>query len=230
MKKPETPSISPAVVAVAVCATTAVIVASAQDHAVQSLSDWVYRYQTLLGSLAAIIAAYVTIVQMRASDIRQEERHRELIGLGATKDKLAIERFKHTSLRLAKYCSDAIVRFNEYDNTSSEWDRESFRRFRDSIHGALTALEALDDPSFQEVRHLAPADVAWSRHGVRLALESVIELTVKNAGLRTLDFNFEITRSWYLQGAGEALRIAETSLRRFSDACESWSKSFEEPA
>ena len=230
MKKFEIPSISPAIIAVAVCMGTVVTIASVQDAEVQTFSEWVYRYQTLLGSLAAIVAAYVTIVQMRASDMRQEERHRELIGLNEAKDILAIQRFQHTSLRLAKYCSDAIARFNEYDNRSSEWDRESFRRFQDGIHGALAALEALDDASFQEVRHLAPAEVAWSRQGVRLALESVIQLTVKDYGLRTLDFSFETAQAWYLRGAGDALRIAETSLRRLSDACERWSNSFQQNA
>lgn len=62
------------------------------------LKDW----QTLITGLLAIFAAYITVLQMRISDERAEERHRDLMGLSLRKD---ISRF---------------VQFRERHNTEIE--------------------------------------------------------------------------------------------------------------
>jgi hypothetical protein len=57
---------------------------------------WLYRYQTILAGILAIVAAGWTVVEMRRSDDRQERRHGELVKLGVRADGLKAARAAHT--------------------------------------------------------------------------------------------------------------------------------------
>jgi hypothetical protein len=42
-------------------------------------TEWAYHFQALIGGVFAVVAAFVTVSQMRASDLSAEERHTELL-------------------------------------------------------------------------------------------------------------------------------------------------------
>ncbi|PND26781.1 hypothetical protein [Sinorhizobium sp. M4_45] len=57
-----------------------------------TLVQWVYDYQTLIGGLFAIAAAYVTVVHMRASDYDNDRRHEDLMALSLRSERLQLDR------------------------------------------------------------------------------------------------------------------------------------------
>ncbi|WPJ67940.1 hypothetical protein AUSSIE_17 [Sinorhizobium phage Aussie] len=63
---------------------------------------WIKDYQTLLGGAFAIIAALVTVIQMRKSDAKSEARHRELVVLQLRADRLALDRLFHGAEELRR--------------------------------------------------------------------------------------------------------------------------------
>lgn len=52
----------------------------------------VFHYQTLITGILAIVAAVLTVAQMRASDRKSDERHRQLMLLSTRADALRVER------------------------------------------------------------------------------------------------------------------------------------------
>jgi hypothetical protein len=70
--------------------------------------NFIYDFQTLIGGGAAIIAAWVTVHQMRITDQKSESRHEELIALQMRADRLRVERMLHPSLNNLKLRYEAI--------------------------------------------------------------------------------------------------------------------------
>ncbi|MEP1206356.1 MAG: hypothetical protein ABJM29_17375 [Rhizobiaceae bacterium] len=68
-----------AAILIALCVTTVVVVFFPEGH---PLNDWLYRWSTLVGGLAAVVAAFVTVSEMRMSQVEQSQNHRELVALG----------------------------------------------------------------------------------------------------------------------------------------------------
>ncbi|MBZ9659482.1 hypothetical protein LB523_10535 [Mesorhizobium sp. ESP-6-4] len=56
------------------------------------ITDWLYRWSTLITGVAAVAAAVMTIRQMQQTDEAQEDRHRQLVGLSLRADQLRAER------------------------------------------------------------------------------------------------------------------------------------------
>ncbi|RVG94862.1 hypothetical protein CN221_14900 [Sinorhizobium meliloti] len=88
----EKPPISPFFAALAVIACVVIFVASISDGEVVSVETWVYRYQALIGGLAAIFAAYFTVAQMRLSDTKSDRRHEDVLALTLRTDALRLDR------------------------------------------------------------------------------------------------------------------------------------------
>lgn len=53
---------------------------------------WLYRYQTIIAGILAIVAAGWTVVEMRRTDVRQQYRHDELMSLNLRADRLRARR------------------------------------------------------------------------------------------------------------------------------------------
>ncbi|MER8867097.1 hypothetical protein NKI19_25900 [Mesorhizobium sp. M0751] len=53
---------------------------------------WLYRYQTMIAGILAIIAAGWTVFEMRRSDERQQQRHDDLVALTLRADGAAVRR------------------------------------------------------------------------------------------------------------------------------------------
>jgi hypothetical protein len=60
--------------------------------------NFIYDFQTLIGGGAAIVAAWLTVRQMRITDEKSEARHRELVSLQIRADRLRVERLLYPSL------------------------------------------------------------------------------------------------------------------------------------
>lgn len=61
---------------------------------------FVYKFQTLITGIFAIIAALITVRTMRITDERQELRHRELISLNLRRDRMRVRRAADPQLDL----------------------------------------------------------------------------------------------------------------------------------
>ncbi|WP_166478452.1 hypothetical protein [Rhizobium leguminosarum] len=57
-----------------------------------ALATFIKEYQTLITGIVAVVAAYVTVRQMRATDVEAQRRHEETSQLMIRADKLRIER------------------------------------------------------------------------------------------------------------------------------------------
>lgn len=87
------PAISPLAMAILIVICVFVFVPIVfQERASNALAEWVYDYQTLIGGLFAIAAAYVTVVHMRASDYDNDRRHEDLMALSFRSDYLRLDR------------------------------------------------------------------------------------------------------------------------------------------
>ncbi|MEY9717881.1 hypothetical protein ABIA22_000371 [Sinorhizobium fredii] len=78
-----------------IVAASAAIFAATIAEPVAGVADfgsWVDKNQTLITGAFALLAAYLTIAQMRASDDENERRHRQLFGMALRSDFLRIHR------------------------------------------------------------------------------------------------------------------------------------------
>lgn len=64
----------------------------AVDGKIKSYYDFLKDFQTLLGGLFAIVAAYLTIGEMRLNELNSEKRHRDSIRMTGLGDQRRIER------------------------------------------------------------------------------------------------------------------------------------------
>jgi len=78
--------------AVAVAVATALVVPTYIGGTTDPWGQFIFNYQTLITGLAAVGAATWTISVMEKTDLRQENRHRELIELSLRSDRLKLER------------------------------------------------------------------------------------------------------------------------------------------
>lgn len=96
-------------------------------------AKWIYDFQSLFGGLFAVVAAYLTVRQMRESDEQQSSRHRELMELNLRKDKLIIQ--KAYDPQVAELY-EANIFLNRY---------VEFIVFKDHTHGTHPAIEGRHD-------------------------------------------------------------------------------------
>jgi len=75
-----------------ISSTAAGIYSIVQPDPRDQWADWIKDYQTLIGGFIAIAAAVLTVLQMQASDIRSDQRHRDLIRLSMRGDLMKLRR------------------------------------------------------------------------------------------------------------------------------------------
>ncbi|MEP0943792.1 MAG: hypothetical protein ABJH63_12500 [Rhizobiaceae bacterium] len=64
------------------------------------LNNWLYRWSALIGGLAAVVAAFVTVTEMKMSQAEQSENHRQLIALTLREEAVSARRNIHDFLAM----------------------------------------------------------------------------------------------------------------------------------
>ena len=187
MRKPHPenkPAVPPFLVACIIVVAVAILVATVSDPDTQSPSDWVIRYQSLIGGLAAMIAAYITVAQMRATDELAEKRHHELFGVSIRADYLRL----HRAFGLHKQSYDEIAGLTlplhdvaSADNVESERTLQLLILF-ERVENAVRAYN-------RNFLHSMPDDISelFDAHLTRLKAqaEDTTVLFVKGCGYMT---------------------------------------------
>lgn len=215
----------PFIVGIATSIGVALFAASIHDANVNSFERWVRDYQTLISGLAAIFAAYVTVAQMRGSDERQEQRHRELVDLGRRHEKLAVSRFGATVAplfnRTASHLSEFVALYADRDEP--EWDEETIKKYHFALMGLLVTRDAITGPNTQDCRHLMPADLSYLLLSCSVFIDRVIARTIKDASVASFEIvEVDQLQQWFRDGAADAFSDLSQRLKTLSDRCASW--------
>lgn len=96
--------------------------------------NYIYDFQTLIGGFLALIAAYITLHQMKESDALQERRHQQQISAVNRRDVLIIDRFAKAFL---------------------QWLRRDLDRMQGALAVATTSVAISPDIDAQAV------EIAW---------------------------------------------------------------------
>ena len=95
------------------------------------LNQWLHRWQTLVGGGLAVIAAFVTVSEMRASSDQQSKSHQQLVALSLRKEAIEVrpriqyfeDWFKTKAFPLHRSIHTAIMDWEtlQRDNTNSTY-------------------------------------------------------------------------------------------------------------
>lgn len=175
-----------------------------------------YRWQTLLGGILAIAAAWLTIRQMRAGDIANELRHKENVQLALRGELNTIKRALHPqaiSLKVAAFGLSTdyeyLVRMLGLDQVLSRTttDYTAHEVMYDSraaksammMHApnlrinATAALEALTRPQFVEAERVFDGPTCLSANEARELAQRFLRVTKSFAPDETAQPDQEIT-------------------------------------
>jgi hypothetical protein len=218
------PTLPAAVIACAIIAAVAIIVASIGDEESTSPETWVYRYQTLIGGLAAIFAAYVTIAQMRHSDERQEARHRELVALGNRRDTLAVARFKASVLPMIDRGRTRIREFVGLfaEGEEPSWTDATYQAFQRALFAVLIIRKVLSKDTVGDCWHLMPGEITAEIQSSCFACDGIIRRTVGDADALLVPGNREQLEEWFRDGVGVSLNFILSRLEDLHEVMREW--------
>lgn len=191
--------------------------------------NFIYDFQTLIGGGAAVVAAWLTVRQMRITDERSEFRHRELVSLQLRADRLRVERLLYPSLNELKAKRESLsawqvgmlsdlVRFekraavfalhdlyNDVENVRAILNNSTTQSTLDLLDGRMTHTYARVVTRFIELQELA-----------HRSFEAVKELEQ----LDTLQLlrNHQLTNS-ALSRLGPLLKARDLAIGELADYC-----------
>lgn len=122
---------------------------------------FVYKFQTLITGIFAIIAALITVRAMRKTDEKQEHRHRELISLNLRRDRMIVRRAINPQLGLIAWYMKQLRRRIEYFKQDDQFQRIGIisTDFAKNITNECTMiLEFTARPQIKEVEPLLSPD------------------------------------------------------------------------
>lgn len=110
----------------------------------QPFSDWLFKYQTLLTGFMAILAAVITVSQMKRSDRLQQLRHRDAMKKMADAD---LKKLQRAAIPYAQYLRDNSERVRKHliDNWSEFSDAKIPRTKVEELIGLSAAMSKLAD-------------------------------------------------------------------------------------
>lgn len=141
---------------------------------------WLYRYQTIIAGILAIIAAAWTVVEMRRSDERQQARHDDLIRLNLRAERLKVRRATFPYTKLFRLLANDIIGCSTALNASKS--RDEFRASMFEVNkSVVTCKNLLKDGKVSDAQELFDENLSYGyltivRTADRLArrLESAI--------------------------------------------------------
>ncbi|MER9069275.1 hypothetical protein NKH84_22345 [Mesorhizobium sp. M0902] len=148
---------------------------------------WLYRYQTLVAGILAIIAAGWTVFEMRRTDGRQDQRHIELVKLNVRADRLKASRaayiFPKTFRRFADELAGmmpTIASWNDQDSLQDIFrSKPNFEEFLEDVESTLLMKPITDAQDIFD-------DRASATYQVLIALMENIDIAGRMNAIRTM--------------------------------------------
>lgn len=174
------PSVSPFAVAILVIICIFVFIPIIfLDRTSDALARWVFDYQTLIGGLFAIAAAYVTVVHMRASDYDNDRRHEDLLALSSRAERLLVDRaFARVAYRRAQIERLQLPKANlQASDSFEQWCQRILEIMPECMAARDRAEETLAFLKREEVRgceSLFDGAMMAAHEEVRLAAQSLV--------------------------------------------------------
>jgi hypothetical protein len=220
------PAASPLVVALMIAASVSVLIATFQAND-NPVTRWVSTYQTLIGGIFAIFAAYVTVYQMRDSDFENDRRHRELMSLGLRADRLRLDRAFSRNHILRSQAGEVALPAAQLLGTDSLEEMHmklmSFstpcKEARDRLNTFRPALEA---PAIVACMDLFDGEILNSYHRLQLATRALYGNLDTIAGAAR---HFDNKQALFRIGDWEARRQRVVQLLTDANA---WEAAFQE--
>ncbi|CDN93450.1 hypothetical protein BN949_02604 [Agrobacterium tumefaciens] len=128
-----------------------------------SWRNFIFDFQTLIGGGAAMIAAWYTVRQMRISDMKSYDRHRELVELQLRPDTLRVERMLKPGLADLEACYEEIrgVRFNTLSKLLKDEPAVVAQVMEQLRLECAQAVRIMKRPQFEAASDLFDGDLAY---------------------------------------------------------------------
>ncbi|WP_375588087.1 hypothetical protein ABWH89_11885 [Hoeflea alexandrii] len=116
----------------------------------------IFDYQALIAGVLALIAGVLTVFQMTRVDIRQADRHRELMSIQLRKDALILDRYR---FELSIGISKTVQKIETLKECAANIrSMEDFSEFRSAGLTFLTGKSPTDWQSYSEASELLSAE------------------------------------------------------------------------
>lgn len=102
----------------------------------------IFQFQGLIAGFLAILAAYVTIYQMRISDEKSDRRHEDALRISMLPDRRRVERAINPAAAMIKRSKNGLVLNARQINEPGNATREKSRKVLYRINSELERLEA----------------------------------------------------------------------------------------
>lgn len=130
------------------------------------------EFDGLIASAFAILAAFITVRQMKKSDDKQEERHSQLMELQLLPLKAKSIKLCKLSIPKVQACIKAISAFE--GSLSDPHNGNQCRNFLIALLTIKSCSEIFIDPLFSEQRDILPIDVEFAFRDARLWIDCIL--------------------------------------------------------
>jgi hypothetical protein len=140
---------------------------------------WLYRWQTLIAGALAVLAAIITVRQMKTTDKLQEKRHQDLISLNLRSDRLRIQRAAMPYARMLRISIDICRK----DFTDKESMAKPTLEFLNRVVFNLEELvKAISSEDFEKAIDLFEPDMNHNLKSLKRVTQRLADIQAKLTG------------------------------------------------
>ncbi|OCJ65042.1 hypothetical protein A6U97_12135 [Agrobacterium tumefaciens] len=127
------------------------------DLYVETWRDWLNQFQSLIGGVLAVTAAGATVMQMRITERKSDERHTQLVRLQTRADALRVDRMIYGNKNIIK-AERAVLRTvldtAKLTRPYPEFEEDDFAQFHRIETACARALSAISNDEWSHARDL----------------------------------------------------------------------------